>query len=92
MNMIANLVPARSIARPALAGLVLVLATIGGLAEATAQSRDRTGPQAVRITDAVGAREVRLQVSKSVVLELPRDAADILVSNPSIGNAIAASS
>ncbi len=69
----------------ALAGLVLA-------APAEAQTRDRNAAAAaanpIRVIDGQGAREVRLQINKSLILELPRDASDIMVSNPSVANAI----
>jgi pilus assembly protein CpaC len=72
----------------ALSAIALALTCAGLSTPSEAQSRSGGAQAPIRITDAGGAREIRLQMSKSVILELPRDAADILVSNPAIGNAI----
>lgn len=54
----------------------------------SALARDANNLGNFRITDSSGAREVRLQINKSMIIELPEDAKDILVSNPKIANAI----
>lgn len=47
---------------------------------------DRAGT--VRITNADGAREARLGMNKSMMIELSEDAKDIIVTNPAIANAV----
>ncbi len=73
------------------AALMAPLSFLGaGLFEsgAQAQTAKKSGATNLSITDSRGAREVRLQINKSMIVELPEDAKDILVSNPTIANAI----
>lgn len=46
------------------------------------------GPGGTRVIGAAQAREIKLQANKSIILELPGDAKDILVSNPDIADVI----
>lgn len=62
------------------------LSFVGMAMAAPAERRDAGG--AVRISTGQSVREVRLGISKSIIVELSQDAKDILVSNPSIANAI----
>ena len=54
------------------------------LAPATAQERYEEGTTEL----AKSTRSIQMGVGKSVVLDLPRDAAEIVVGNPAIANAI----
>lgn len=71
-----------------LAGLALVAASIGG-APLAAQAAE-PGATGAYISDySVGmSRTVKLGLNKSIVVDLPRDARDILVSNPVIADAV----
>lgn len=65
-------------------------ALVAAVADAQAQARR---PEArsvgnMRIIDGTSANQVRIEVNKSLIIELPQDAKDILVSNPRIANAI----
>lgn len=52
---------------------------------------ERGGPAALS-GDSAGARRLNLGVGKSVVVSLPRDAAEIFVANPKVANAVVRSS
>jgi len=71
-----------------LAALIAAVLAGAGIGAAEAQQRQPQQVGNIRITDSTGAREVRLPISKSLIIELPADARDILVSNPQIANAI----
>ena len=51
-------------------------------------SRAFAADEAVLIGGTTGAQSVRVGLSKSVIIDLPRDARDILVSNPVIADAV----
>lgn len=72
--------------------LVAALALVGVFVGSTAvDAQRRAETRAVgnlRITDASTGLEARLEINKSMIIELPQDAKDILVSNPQIANAI----
>lgn len=71
-----------------LAGVIAILCLVLEPALA-ATTRNGVVPFSnLRITDATGAREVHLQINKSLIVELPQDTKDILVANPNIANAI----
>lgn len=67
----------------AIASILLVMT-----ASDAAPQRRNDGDGNVRVSAGHSAREVRMGVSKSVIVELNEDAKDILVSNPAIANAI----
>jgi pilus assembly protein CpaC len=71
------------------AALAAGLAVTAGADAIRPAAADDAAPQAVRLVagDAV-ARFVALGVGKSIVVELPRDARDVLVANPKIANAV----
>ena len=65
-------------------GIGAALAAAMLLAPATAQERYDEGTTEI----AKSTRSIQMGVGKSVVLDLPRDAAEIVVGNPAIANAI----
>jgi pilus assembly protein CpaC len=75
----------RSLAR--LAGAVLAATALSGSVLATGMvSPAEAGNTAVRTTS--GAQRVKLGLNKSLVIDLPADAYDILVANPSVADAV----
>lgn len=88
-NTIGNKMRARSILGKAVIalGLVLLPSAITAAPRQT-QSQAQNYHGNVRISTGEAAREVRLGIAKSIIVELNQDAKDILVSNPTIANAI----
>ncbi len=84
----------KAISNPFLAFAVLAGCLIdadGGIAASLRGARPRDeAPQAsdARVIGAAQARQIKLQSNKSIILELPGDAKDILVSNPDIADVI----
>ena len=84
----------KTIVKPFLALAVLAGCLIdadGGIAAGLRGTRPRDeAPQAgdARVIGAAQARQIKLQSNKSIILELPGDAKDILVSNPDIADVI----
>ncbi len=72
--------------RTALAALALVAVTAADVSLSAARAQDDN----MATTVAPGAihRSVKVGLNKSVIVDLPRDARDILVSNPSIADAV----
>jgi pilus assembly protein CpaC len=73
------------------AALILTAANIGFAtcsAEAQRRSAETRTVGNMRITDASSGLQARLEINKSMIIELPQDAKDILISNPTIANAI----
>ena len=69
-------------ARVALASLLLTIAsTIPALAQSNPASRHQRSDAAVN-------RQITLGVGKSLAIDLPRDARDVIVANPAIANAV----
>jgi pilus assembly protein CpaC len=76
--------------------LLAALAAVLALGPAEAQRPGRAAaepPEArvvaqVRVSSGAGSQLVRVQVNKSIVIELPEDAKDIIVSNPAVANAV----
>jgi pilus assembly protein CpaC len=72
-----------------LAIAILAILTANGLALAPAAASDPTNAmRAVPSGTATMSRAVKLGLDKSLVIDLPRDARDILVSNPDIADAV----
>lgn len=66
----------------------LAAAAVLSLTGQPARAAD-TDPQAARVSlQDAGNRYLRLGLNKSMVVDLPRDAADVLVSNPTIADAV----
>src|SRR3954451_24444742 len=67
-----------------------VLATAARLASTTLPALAQDSPTAtIRVAAADGnSRFVALGIGKSVVIDLPRDAKDVLVANPKVANAV----
>ncbi|RWK15316.1 MAG: type II and III secretion system protein family protein [Mesorhizobium sp.] len=63
-------------------GLLLLGANAPGLVEAKAANR------AAGVTASVATQRVKLGLNKSVVIDLPNDAYDILVANPAVADAV----
>ena len=73
----------------ALKRLAVIASTLLAMTASDAAPQRRSdGDASVRVSAGHSAREVRIGVSKSVIVELNQDAKDILVSNPAIANAI----
>jgi pilus assembly protein CpaC len=69
------------------AGLIAI--GVGALAPAFAADALGVAPAGTRVsTGEVGAKFIPLGIGKSVVIDLPRDAKDVLVANPAIANAV----
>jgi pilus assembly protein CpaC len=62
-------------------GLLLVGAGAQGVIEANAAGRAQVGPS-------VASQRIKLGLNKSVVIDLPSDAYDILVANPAVADAV----
>ncbi len=67
--------------------LVIVLAALGPCA-ALAAGSDSPAYLKLTASDALSGRAINLGVDKSVVVDLPRPAGDVLVSNPQIADAV----
>ncbi len=80
----------RSRSRPGIAALRIVAAGIAAPARSPAISAfSRPPTQMVHVTASdVEAQPLALGVSKSVVIDLPRDIKDVLVADPKIANAV----
>ncbi|TIO79813.1 MAG: pilus assembly protein CpaC, partial [Mesorhizobium sp.] len=63
-------------------GLFLIGTNAPGLVEAKAANR------AAGVTASVASQRVKLGLNKSVVIDLPSDAYDILVANPAVADAV----
>jgi pilus assembly protein CpaC len=72
--------------RTVMLAVPIAAAAIGWLA--TAQAADPRALPAAAVAAEVGARFVPLGVGKSVVIDLPADVKDVLVSDPKIANAV----
>ncbi len=57
-------------------------------ADVPGRNKSQAADTSTRIIDGGRAREIKIGVSKSIILELPGDAKDILVSNPAIADVI----
>jgi pilus assembly protein CpaC len=73
--------------RPALLATLIALASASASFPAIAAEPYHSAPHIMGNSDA-GMRFVPLGVGKSVVIDLPRDAKDVLVANPQIANAV----
>jgi pilus assembly protein CpaC len=73
--------------RPAVIATLIALASAAPSVPAAATEPYRSAPNIVGNSDA-GMRFMPLGVGKSVVVDLPRDAKDVLVANPAIANAV----
>jgi pilus assembly protein CpaC len=76
--------PSATIARFPAAALIIA-ALLGVIAGFPAAASDK-GP--ATISSQAGARFLALGIGKSTVIDLPRDAKDVLVANPAIANAV----
>jgi pilus assembly protein CpaC len=65
---------------------VVVLAVLANLAAHIPAAADDKGPVSVRVPP--GGRFLALGIGKSAIIDLPRDAKDVLVANPAIANAV----
>jgi pilus assembly protein CpaC len=71
------------------AALALVGLVLFGVASARLEAAEATAPQQVQVNGSQkGQRFIALGLGKSVVIDLPRDAKDVLVANPAIANAV----
>lgn len=64
--------------------VIVLLALLGGIAS---QPADASEPSQIR-AGANGSRFLALGIGRSTVVDLPRDAKDVLVANPAIANAV----
>ena len=71
--------------KPAMA-LAVVAALSGVVSAAANEARPRSGAQLSGATD--GSQRISMGVGKSLILDLPQDAAEIFVGNPAVANAI----
>ncbi len=77
----------------ALAGPVAVALLVSPQASIAGDPQPYQVPQSIQIAASdVGSRAVALGVSKSLVIDLPRDIKDVLVADPTIANAVIRSS
>ena len=69
--------------------LGLSLAAMASLVTATFVSTSSAEAQAtVKVSSQAATQQIRLGLNKSVVIDLPRDAYDILVANPGVADAV----
>ena len=79
--------------RVAAVAAVLLSWTAAPVAVQAGDIPDAPPTQTIRVAASdIGSREVTLGVSKSVVIDLPRDIKDVLVADPKIANAVVRSS
>ncbi len=69
-------------------GIGAILAATFGIAPLVVPANALERYEERALENAHGARSIQMGVGKSVVLDLPRDAAEIVVGNPAIANAI----
>jgi pilus assembly protein CpaC len=82
-----------SIRAAALAGLIAVSWLVPWQASAAGDAPSQPSIQSLQIAASdVGAHSVALGVSKSLVIDLPRDIRDVLVADPTIANVVVRSS
>ena len=75
--------------RRGVAGLALALLAGGVLAGAAWVSTEPAAAQSTKVrSTANGAQAIKLGLNKSVVIDLPSDAYDILVANPAVADAV----
>ena len=67
-----------------LSAVVVVFAVLSGTVAPPAWAAE----QATRASSQTGARFLALGIGRSTVIDLPRDAKDVLVANPAIANAV----
>ncbi|MEX0589814.1 MAG: type II and III secretion system protein family protein [Xanthobacteraceae bacterium] len=67
------------------AAMLFVAALFGTIASLPAAASDK---EPARVSSQGGARFLALGIGKSTVIDLPRDAKDVLVANPAIANAV----
>jgi pilus assembly protein CpaC len=67
-----------------LSAVVVVFAALSGTAAPPAWAAE----QSTRVSSQPGARFLALGIGRSTVIDLPRDAKDVLVANPAIANAV----
>ena len=67
--------------------LTIAVAALASLAAATAEAQS-PGYMQLSASDMLDNRPVYLGINKSVVIDLPRPAGDVLVSNPQIADAV----
>lgn len=68
--------------------VVMALAALPMIASMPATAAEPQGPVISVVGSEASSRPVALGVGKAVVIELPRDAKDVLVSDPAIANAV----
>ncbi|MCB1507800.1 MAG: type II and III secretion system protein family protein [Hyphomicrobiaceae bacterium] len=80
--------PVNRLKRLAFSAAIATIAVLGGLPAGPTPAR--ADNDVIRITEAQVpmSRSVELGVSKSIVIELPRDVSDVLVSNPEVADAV----
>jgi len=66
----------------------VLTAFVGSAADRSALAADALNPVVKAVSSDVGSRFMPLGVSKSVVIDLPRDIKDVLVADPKIANAV----
>ena len=78
--------PAKTIARTPIAfALAAAVLAVAGSSPANASDK---GPLSASAGSLAGTRFLALGIGKSTVIDLPRDAKDVLVANPAIANAV----
>ena len=77
--------PKRRLHETVAAILVFAVLALAGSAPAGAEQARGTGAQAA---GAQGGRRINLGVGRSVIVELPRDAAEIYIADPKVANAV----
>jgi pilus assembly protein CpaC len=83
----------KAFAASAVIGLIAWSMIAHGRAHAGELSLNEAPSQAIHVAASdLGSREVTLGVSKSVVIDLPRDIKDVLVADPKVANAVVRSS
>jgi pilus assembly protein CpaC len=68
--------------------MTVAVALAAGPAALPAQAQEQSATHMDVVGDPVGSTPISLGVNKSVVIELPRPAGDVLVSNPAIADAV----
>src|SRR3712207_6100250 len=68
--------------------MTVAVALAAGPAALPAQAQEQSPAYVDVVADPVGSTPISLGVNKSVVIELPRPAGDVLVSNPAIADAV----
>ncbi|HEY1735176.1 MAG TPA: type II and III secretion system protein family protein [Methylovirgula sp.] len=80
---VAKLKPAKGFIRPTVCGFLAVL----GVVMPPVQTFSQTAPQ-IETADPGAARRISMGIGKSVIIDLPADAAEIFVGNPKVANAV----